>query len=190
MPTLIIKKGDKTPLSRNFTANEFYSKSADAPASHSFPSELVEAAQLLRDVYGVPFRITSTVRTPAHELLICKQQGLSLKLVETSQHVKRRAMDIQPAANAAQIMAEIQAALINRGKLFDQLRALGVNGFGVYDTFIHLDTRPDPGKIQDEYGSYAFWNNTRLSPKKTTPSPTKRTAAASVTGSYASPSLS
>lgn len=180
MPSLIIKQGDKTSLSRNFTANEFYSKSSDAPASHSFPSELVEAAQLLRDSYGVPFRVTSTVRTPSHEYRLCIHKGedYARAMMVSSQHVKRRAMDIQPTSNTAAVMSDLQFDIIDRGFMFKKLRALGVTGFGLYDTFVHLDVRKEAGKQKDEFGTYAFWNNMKGAPKKTKPSSTTKTKKA------------
>jgi len=187
MPPLIIKKGDRTPVSRNFTANEFYCKSADAPASHSFPSELVEAVQFLRDYFNTPWRVTSGVRTPAHELRICQTQKLDLHLVTSSQHVKRRAVDSRPKNRDPAIMATLQHDLLQRGPIFQKLRQIGVRGFGVYDGFVHLDIRVEPGKQHDELGTYAFWNNMVDSPKKTTPSPTKKAGAVSVASSLKSP---
>lgn len=185
MPPLILKKGDKRPVSTNFTANEFYSKSSDAPASHSFPSELVEAVQFLRSHYNTPWRITSSYRTWGHEYRIFRGKGkdveYSKRMADTSQHVKRRAVDSQPKNLSPEILHDLQQDFLSRGPIFQQLRALGVTGFGVYDRFVHLDTRPEGGKQKDALGTYAFWNNMANSPKKTKPSPTKaKTVAASV----------
>jgi hypothetical protein len=162
---LTIRKGDDTPLSKNFLASEFYSKKANAPASHAFYSELVEAVQFLRDYYDTPWRITSTYRPDS----------------PGSQHRECRAVDSQPTDRSPVVLADLQRQLSDpSSEVFIKLRRLGITGFGIYDTFCHLDVRIIPRKHKDRFGTYAIWDDrkkkaltTKLaSPKIATPTPT------------------
>ena len=55
---------------------------------------------------------------------------------------------------------EIVRSIVSRSEVFHRLREMGINGFGVYDSFIHLDDRPQKGlKHKDNEGVYAFWDN-------------------------------
>lgn len=166
---ITIKQGDKTQLSPHFRASEFYTNSPNPPASHEFPSELVEAAEFLRTYYNVPWRITSTYRTPKNELRICEVNDLPLALATTSQHVLERAFDSQPAATPArnaEIMLDLADQFLTAGPVFKALRKLGVRGFGIYPTFIHLDVRIIACKHRDEFGTFAAWDDRKGVKKK------------------------
>ena len=143
MSKILIRKGDKTQIALHFTAGEFYSTSSNAPASHDFHTELVEAVSYLREYYATPWRITSTYRPDS----------------VGSQHRECRAVDSQPANMSRTVVLDLVSQLLNpKSEVFRKLRSLGITGFGVYDTFVHLDCRTIQGKHSDTYGSFAFWD--------------------------------
>jgi hypothetical protein len=167
--SLTITRGDNTLIAPHFRASEFYSKSPDRPTSHSFPSELVEAAEFLRVHFGLAWRITSTYRTPTQEARICEVNNLPPGLATTSQHVLARAMDSQPAGTEAQnahVMEVLALDFQSNGEVFQALRKIGVKGFGIYDTFIHLDVRTGPCIHKDGFGTFAAWDERHVEPKK------------------------
>lgn len=158
MKFLTITGGDKTPLTPHFNASEFYSHSSDRPAQHPFADVLVQAAEVLRTHFGTAWRITSTFRTEADERRILKAKN---KPFFVSQHMKGKAFDSQPANMDPAIMHAIWVDFTTNGPLYKQLRALGINGFGIYNTFIHLDCRSDEFKAHraDTYGPVARWDS-------------------------------
>lgn len=161
MSKIMISRGDDTQIAPHFLASEFYSNSPNAPASHPFYTELVEAASFLRERFGVQWRITSTFRTPENELRICLLNKLPVALATTSQHVQCRAFDSQPAgteAENARIMEQLADDFTSNGPIFQKLRQIGITGFGLYRTFIHLDVRTGPVAHPDKYGHYACWD--------------------------------
>lgn len=172
---ITISKGDNTHISPNFLASEFHSKKASAPASHPFYSELVEAVQFLRTYYDKPWRITSTYRPDSIG----------------SQHRECRAVDSQPIDRDPVVLADLQRQLCDKNsEVFRKLRSLGITGFGVYDTFCHLDCRDVdkfPAPHQDRVGRFAFWDNRKKKvattpparPKTSTPTPKKPASAGS-----------
>lgn len=143
---ITIRRGDDTTIAPHFIASEFYSKQSTAPASHDFYSELVEAVSFLRQYYDTPWRITSTYRPDSIG----------------SQHRECRAVDSQPTNMSQTIVLDLVAQLLNpTSEIFTQMRRLGINGFGVYDTFVHLDCRDTakfPANHHDKFGPYAFWD--------------------------------
>lgn len=156
MSKITIKRGDNSSLSSHFTAAEFFSKSSNVPASHDFYSELVEAVQFLRNHYGKPWRITSTYRPDS----------------AGSQHRECRAVDSQDVAsghgNPSPVILDLVSNLLDpKSAIFRKLRQIGITGFGVYDTFVHLDVRTQPGAHTDSFGHFAFWDErSELTKKK------------------------
>lgn len=150
MSKITITKGDTTIIAPHFTAGEFHSKRPNAPASHDFYSECVEAVAYLRSHYGVPWRVTSTYRPDS----------------VGSQHRECRAVDSQDtqsgAGHGSPVMLDLVAQILNpKSEVFTQLRRLGITGFGVYDTFVHLDCRDTtkfPAAHRDKLGAYALWD--------------------------------
>ena len=149
MALIQICKDDTTPISPNFVANEFYSKSADAPDCHSLDDSLVQAVQFIRTYYNIPICITSTYRTATGNSLI----GSS----STSQHRQPTgAVDFQ-ACNKKErdyLVGQLYQQFKDKGEVYQELRALGINGFGFYDSFVHIDPRTEYS------GEVAFWDNT------------------------------
>ena len=121
----------------NFRANEFYSTSAkygySVPDCHQYDEKLLDAAQWLRDFTGVPWKPTSTLRVLSH--------NRSIGSKDTSLHVYGQALDIQPVENRSSTLRLVFQDIAQKGPIYAGLRERGINGIGVYDSFIHLDTR-------------------------------------------------
>lgn len=179
MSKITISRGDDTQLTPHFKASEFYSKASNAPASHDFYTECVEAVEFLRAHYGVAWRITSTYRPDSIG----------------SQHRECRAVDSQDTksykGHGSAIIKDLVEQLLNsKSDVFRQLRKLGINGFGVYDTFVHLDCRTAPLHHSDEFGYFDFWDertkkkaSTVASQPKKSSQPTKLVTRLSSSGS-------
>lgn len=156
MAQIHIQRGDNTPLNPHFNTNEFYSKSVDAPAVHPFHSELVDSALYLRDHYNTAWRITSTFRTEREERQILNRLGVPF-FVDV--HMDGEAYDSQPAENGPVIMADLTKQFLGNGPVYQDLRQMGINGFGLYDTFIHLDVRSSKAPHRDSFGLVAHWDS-------------------------------
>lgn len=131
-----IHQGSNAQIRDNFKEKEFFSGCADAPSPHFLDDATMDAVQAVRTWSGKPVRITSTYRTD-----LCNQLAGGSTY---SQHKLGKAIDFQwidPTDNAY-FVAAFRNEMKCRGPLFNQLRDLGVGGFGFYDTFIHLDSRP------------------------------------------------
>jgi hypothetical protein len=66
-------------------------------------------------------------------------------------------------------MLQLHNDFMKRGELFTKLREMGITGFGIYDTFVHLDCRDadtSPAKQSDHYGRFAFWDKRSSAVKK------------------------
>lgn len=137
---MIIRKGDTQQLSKNFYAFEFFTK-APGVTEHYFDERLITADQIIRDHYDHAVTITSTFRPPAYNASI----GGSPK----SQHLKGKANDFSFRNTAMQ--QDYNHQIRTKGPLYHKLKRAGINGFGLYDNFGHIDTRETP----------AFWDNTK-----------------------------
>ncbi len=138
----------------HFTGKELYSRSLDAPKEHELSEQTVNAWNIVRDYYNKPLKINSTYRTKLHEL--------SLKKGFIGEHYYKRAIDgaFLTSVDQETLLPDFIAQILTQGTLFKKLRNAGINGFGVYDTFVHLDSRPQNGLAhRDEFGTFAFWDN-------------------------------
>lgn len=158
---MIINKNSNTQTTKNFVEKEFYSKSFNAPASHYLNELLPSALQVIREYFGVPIKVTSTFRTLSHNTII----GASTR----SQHLTGEALDFQFIQNNEHLITLFNEQIETQGVLFQELRSFGINGFGIYDNFIHIDCRLNEEEPTGrEYnnssqhgGSFAFWNNSK-----------------------------
>ncbi|WP_417801093.1 D-Ala-D-Ala carboxypeptidase family metallohydrolase [Tenacibaculum sp.] len=105
-------------------------------------TRVVQAFQILRDALGKPINVNSSFRSVRYE----KKKGRS----GDGQHTWATALDLSGSG----LVELLQEALRTKNKLYQRLRAVGVNGFGIYveKDFIHIDVRdakPD--------GGYAYW---------------------------------
>ncbi|MGD9600079.1 MAG: YcbK family protein [Steroidobacteraceae bacterium] len=114
------KKGDKGLLTKNFDISEFHCK-CKRPECRITLIDLdhVDILQTVRDIIGLPFKISSAYRCGVHN----KIEGGKLD----SQHPKGTATDIQIRGKTPSDWKEIAL------EHFD--------GVGIYPTFIHVDSR-------------------------------------------------
>ncbi len=138
---MIIHKGSNRQITVNFKESEFYSGSFNAPDTHCLDDNVIRAVQIIRDYFGVPVIIKSTYRTSSHNLSV----GGSSK----SQHLKGKAIDF--TFKDKKYLDLYYQQIVNKWELYDLLKQSGVNGFGMYDNFMHIDTRQIP----------AFWDNSK-----------------------------
>lgn len=117
----------------NFRNSEVYSKCSDAPSSHYLDDVTLDALQTIRNWSGQPIRVTSTYRTN-----LCNQLAGGS---EYSQHLQGKAIDFQWINNNAYWIEAFRNEMKCRGPLWLDLRAIGIGGFGFYDTFVHIDSR-------------------------------------------------
>jgi uncharacterized protein YcbK (DUF882 family) len=92
-------------------------------------------ANELREVIGVPLKITSAYRSPAYNAAVGGETA--------SYHMKFMALDLIPVGESAAALA--LAARRLRGKTFQipgsNSRFTFKGGVGRYPTFVHIDTR-------------------------------------------------
>ena len=114
------KDGNKA-LSKNFKVREFACSDGSDPLF--VDSELVAILQKIRSHFGKPVKINSAYRTPG--------RNKAVGGTEYSQHLYGMAADIQiSGVSPSKIAAYAETLLKNRG------------GIGIYNTFVHIDTRP------------------------------------------------
>ena len=123
---------------------------------HPFYSQLIDAAEYLRNHYGVPWRITSTFRTESQTRDIMQELKQPF-FVDV--HMLGQAFDSQPAENSAAVMADLANEYLKNGPVYQHLRQIGINGFGLYDTFTHLDVRSTKAPHKDAFGMVAHWDS-------------------------------
>ncbi|MCF8298638.1 MAG: hypothetical protein K9J13_13910 [Saprospiraceae bacterium] len=146
-------------ITDNFKMSEFYCKSKDAPISHELDYNLIKAAQYIREQTGIPVRITSSFRTVQGN----KDAGSKLA---NSPHTIGIAIDLQAYSylQKLQFMDIVTNWWLNKTIQYKTLRQLGISGYGIYDTFLHIDTRGNGNEYHkytgsDTYGNYSYWNS-------------------------------
>lgn len=115
-------------LTKNFSKNEFDSKDGSIMPESVLKNIkcLAINLQVLRDSIDKPISINSGYRSPSHN----KRVGGSTN----SQHLKGNAGDLRvPGMKPIQLYKHIEK-LIDEGVMLQ-------GGLGVYDTFVHYDTR-------------------------------------------------
>ncbi|WGH76138.1 D-Ala-D-Ala carboxypeptidase family metallohydrolase [Tenacibaculum tangerinum] len=139
---------DNQRLSRNLTLGEIRKASSVVDGEVNLftyiplDKRLINAFQALRNALNAPIVVNSAFRSERHE----KKQGRD----GTSQHTYGAALDLRGSG----LVELVKEALSTKNKLYQTLRAIGVNGFGVYenDNFIHIDVRQPKSD-----GGYAYW---------------------------------
>jgi len=159
MEQITVTAGSSALVAANFTAGEFHSKSLDAPQQHPFSTLTIEAVQAVRDFWGVPTSVTSSHRTYLGNVAV--GGGFA------SQHLGYGAADIQPSSSSlrSEKMKEIYDDMACKGPLYQQLKAMGVKGVGIYNTFLHLDDGTYPGNPRS---FMTFWDQSDFEPVKVT----------------------
>ncbi len=130
-----LKTDKNLKLSKNFVVSEF--KCKDGSDEVLIDPQLVEYLQIIRDHFGASVKISSAYRSVNH--------NASVGGVEDSRHVMGCAADIYIWG-----VKPIEIARF--------AEKLGIKGIGLYDTFVHVDTRAKKGfwKTHDNIGVYTF----------------------------------
>lgn len=130
MPVRKYPKRSRERLGRHFLACEF-----DCPCPNCTETlidpELVAGLERLRDDLGVPIRITSGYRCPAHQAELASFPRF--QTAKVSKHPEGKA-------------ADLQARGFTGPELEERARAVGFEAVGVGGTWIHVDTRR--GKVR------------------------------------------
>ena len=113
-------KGKAIKLSENFNSTEFDCKCGAACSSTLIDETLVALLQQIRNHFKKPIIITSGYRCAAHN----KEVGGATN----SYHTKGQAADIVVYGVSPQEVAKYA-------------ESIGVKGIGLYDSFVHIDTR-------------------------------------------------
>ena len=126
----ILVKGRAKPLSINFNQREFDCKCEGLCEVTIINRRHVEKLQKLRTMLGKPIKITSAYR--------CKRHNIKVGGSPRSRHKEGDATDIQVKGVSPQEIAMLA-------------ESLGFDGIGIYNTFVHLDSR----------GYKARWNSVK-----------------------------
>lgn len=117
----IYKKGDSTKLSPHFRAREFDCRGVGCCKQTQVDMQLVAYLQTIRDHFGKPVFIESGYRCAAHNASIPNA-------APKSKHMDGLAVDI--------VVDGVRPLEVAR-----YAETIGVKGIGLYDDFVHIDTR-------------------------------------------------
>lgn len=120
MAIKVYKKGDSTKISPNFRAREFDCTGADCCAETKIDELLVAYLQQIRDHFGKPVYLTA-YRCPTNN-------ANTPNAAQNSYHVYGQAADFHIDGVAPAEIAKYA-------------ESIGIKGVGLYDTFVHIDTR-------------------------------------------------
>ncbi len=123
MAVKIYQKGSSEKLSANFKIREFDCKGAGCCSGTKIDEKLVVYLQQIRDKFQKPVYIQSGYRCLVHN---AKVENAASK----SRHIDGMAADI--AVDGVEPLAVAQFA-----------ESIGVLGIGLYDDFVHIDTRKE-----------------------------------------------
>lgn len=115
------KKGSATKVSENFRIREFDCNGTGCCTETKIDSKLVNYLQNIRDHFGAKVTIASGYRCPEHN-------GNVPNAAKQSKHMFGTAADIKVDG-----VEPIEVA--------KYAESIGVKGIGLYDTFVHIDTR-------------------------------------------------
>lgn len=121
-------------VSANFSYSEVYNSKVNQ-SSHPISKQVIACAQFLRDYFGLPMTITSSYRTyvPAGGASYSPHMmAVALDLQFTKSLVSQQKRD--------ELFTIIRDDFARKGDIFQGLWERGCRGFGIYDTFIHIDT--------------------------------------------------
>lgn len=114
------KKGDNQKIATNFKAREFDCQGRGCCDTTPIDEKLVEYLQQIRTHFGKPVHLTA-YRCPTHN---AKTPNAAPK----SRHIYGQAADFHIDGVAPEEIAKYA-------------ESIGVKGIGLYDTFVHIDTR-------------------------------------------------
>jgi hypothetical protein len=146
MPSTLIHRNSLLEIRPCFLEREFFCKSPDfIPDAHWLDSSLLDASSCVRSFIKNPVIITSTLRTINH--------NTACGGAKDSYHLKGKAIDLRCGV----LQSLVNENILRRGRLYLELITLGIRGFGLSASFIHLDTRLSGTLIDPDFGSYSLW---------------------------------
>ena len=160
----LVRKNNLTKVTPNFSEKEIFDASfgTENIDSFSISKKTIDAYQLIRNYFNVPIKFTATYRTKEHDI----SKGRS----GTGAHPQKIGADAVFLKDNTDNLLKFHAEVDNKGNLYKELRKLGITGIGLYDNFIHLDSRSSannlPMSITDEFGSLSIWDNRTWTKKK------------------------
>lgn len=114
------KKGDATKIATNFRAREFDCQGNGCCSSTPIDEKLVDYLQQIRDHFGKPVYLTA-YRCQTHN-------ARTPNAATNSRHIYGQAADFHIDGISPEEIAKYA-------------ESIGVKGIGLYDTFVHIDTR-------------------------------------------------
>jgi peptidoglycan hydrolase-like protein with peptidoglycan-binding domain len=120
MSIKIYKKGDEQKIAANFRAREFDCQGRGCCAETKIDEKLVQYLQQIRDHFGKPVYLTA-YRCKTHN-------ARTPNAAPNSYHVYGQAADFHIDGVAPAEIAKY-------------VESIGVKGIGLYDSFVHIDTR-------------------------------------------------
>lgn len=145
----------------NFDVNEFHPNASPAMSNQSgFPATFylnevtIKGVQAIRTYYNVPVRVNASGRTKKHNKAIGGSDGSKHLLGQyrgaTADHVEACDVDFFNIPDEVNLLKDFHYQVLNDGPLVQELRNMGIKGFGLYDGFIHIDTRDGSETVWDE----------------------------------------
>lgn len=137
-------------ITEHFDSDEFAQPARHGIPGESYPDEWLEsrlkplcgALETIRSEIGAPLRILSGYRSVEYNRAVYEAVG---QPPTDSQHSKGNAADIMAIGVKAEELHETTLRLYKEGKI-------RIGGLGKYNTFIHVDIRPNTGHL-------AQWDN-------------------------------
>lgn len=141
---MIYPKSTSDKLSASFTSSEFSCKCKNKSCTTTeIDPALVDILQRIRDHFGAEVTINSAYR--------CKKHNAAVGGAPGSFHMQGRAADIKVSGVKPKNVAQYA-------------ESIGVQGVGLYDNFVHVDTRTKrflwKGSAQNEVSTFGSYKNT------------------------------
>lgn len=129
-------KGKTVQLTKNFKSTEFDCKGKGCCSKTPLDIELIGYAQVIRNYFNKPVTINSGYR--------CLKHNKDVGGVTNSRHTQGRAADIAVKGIKPKDVAKFA-------------ETIGIRGIGLYDSFVHIDTRTNK----------SYWQGHEQKPVKT-----------------------
>ena len=113
-------KGKSVKLTRNFKSTEFDCKGKGCCSKTPLDIELIGYAQVIRNYFNKPVTINSGYR--------CQKHNKNVGGAKNSRHTQGMACDIVVKGVKPKEVAKFA-------------ETIGIKGIGLYDTFVHIDSR-------------------------------------------------
>ena len=124
-------------VTKNFTSREVMGSSVSDSGVFEMDQKVFDVAQYIRDAIEVPVNINSAFRSRKHNEAVGGAKN--------SYHLTGQALDLS-GDGIVEFMLE---AYDTKNVHFNRMRSLGLGGLGIYDNYVHIDTRRM---------NFAFWD--------------------------------